>query len=133
MKKIIFIFITVIILIFTMENVFAKEAVNIVVLKATNEMKDGLPVYEEGGDEKSFMNICNKSFIKKSIELYSQAYKYSKLKNKDIYIAFKDNSGCHGNVGFYLRKNGKLYDKRKSPYIELSTGQFKKDMIPLNL
>ncbi|WML34486.1 helix-hairpin-helix domain-containing protein [Clostridium sp. OS1-26] len=125
MKKFIFVFITCIMLFFTMENVFAKDAANIVVLKATDELKDGFPVYEEGGDEKSFMDIYNKSFIKNSIELYAQAQQYSKLKNEDIYIAFKNNSGCYGRIGFYLKKDGKLYDKKKSPYIELSTNQLK--------
>lgn len=125
MRKIIFMFVTIILLLFTMENVYAKEVANVIVLKATNEMKDGFPVYEEGGDEKSFMDIYNKSFIKKSVELYSQAQQYSEFKNEDIYIAFRENSGCYGRVGFYLKKDGKLYDKSKSPYIELSTDQLK--------
>lgn len=123
MKKYIFVFFTCILLIFTTRSTFAIEPTNLTVLKATNEIKDGLPVYEEVKESKLFMDIYNKSFIKKSVELYGEAQKYSDLKNKDIYIAFRENSGCYGDIGFYLKKDGKLYDKTKSPYIELSSGQ----------
>ncbi|OOM68194.1 helix-hairpin-helix domain-containing protein [Clostridium sp. BL-8] len=111
------------------ENACAKEMTtetqNIIVLKGTDETKDGFPVYELMDDDKLFMDIYNKSFIKKSVELYGKALQYSNLDSKDIYFAFRENSGCYGNIGFYLKKDGQLYDKTKSPYIELSTGQLK--------
>jgi len=103
-----------------------KELPNIVVLKGTNETKDGKPVYELMEDDKAFVEIANNSFIKKSLELYSEAQKYSNIEDKNMYFAFKENSGCYGNVGFYLKKDGQLYDKTKSPYIELSIGQLKR-------
>lgn len=102
-----------------------KDLPNIVVLKGTNETKDGKPVYELMQDDKAFVEIANNSFIKKSLELYSEAQKYSNLEDKNMYFAFKENSGCYGNIGFYLKKDGQFYDKAKSPYIELSTGQLK--------
>lgn len=112
------------------ENVYAKEVItetpNVVVLKGTDETKDGFPVYELIDDNKLFMDIYNKSFIKKSVELYGKALQYSNLESKDIYFAFRENSGCYGRIGFYLKKNGQFYDKTKSPYIELSTGQLKR-------
>ena len=126
MRKFIFVFISCIVLIFAIESVSAKESSNVIMLKATNETKDGLPVYEEQGDDKIFMDIYNKSFIKKSVRIYGQAQQYSDLKD-DIYVVFRKNSGCYARIGFYLKKNGKLYDKRKSPYIELSTGQLKEN------
>jgi len=103
-----------------------KDLPNIIVLKGTEETKDGLPVYELMDDDKVFMEILNKSFIRKSIELYAEAQKYSNLKDKDMYFAFKENSGCHGDIGFYLKKDGQLYDKTKSPYIELYPGQLQR-------
>ena len=103
-----------------------KELPNIVVLKGTNETKDGRPVYELMEDDKAFVEIANNSFIKKSLELYSEAQKYSTMEDKNMYFAFKENSGCYGNIGFYLKKDGQLYDKTKSAYIELSTGQLKR-------
>ena len=112
------------------ENVSAKEIItetpNVIVLKGTDETKDGFPVYELIDDGKLFMDIYNKSFIKKSVELYGQAMQYSNLESKEIYFAFRENSGCYGRIGFYLKKDGQLYDKTKSPYIELSTGQLKR-------
>lgn len=132
MKKYIFIMICIICVMHLgiMKNVSAEEITkdlpNIVVLKGTDETKDGKPVYELMEDDKAFMEILNKSFIKKSIELYKEAQKYSNLKDKNMYFAFKENSGCYGNIGFYLKKDGQLYDKTKSPYIELSTGQLKR-------
>lgn len=102
-----------------------KELPNIVVLKGTDETKEGKPVYELMEDDKAFVEIANNSFIKKSLELYSEARKYSNLEDKNMYFAFKQNSGCYGNVGFYLKKDGQLYDKTRSPYIELSTGQLR--------
>lgn len=111
------------------ENVWADEITtetpNVIILQATDETKDGFPVYELMDDDKSFMDIYHKSFIKKSVELYGLALKYSDLPNNDIYIAFRKNSGCYGKIGFYLKKDGQLYDKTKSPFIELSTGQLK--------
>ncbi|EJO5348006.1 hypothetical protein NRP93_002107 [Clostridium botulinum] len=127
MKKFIFIFISFVMIILPTQNVSAKESPKVIVLKSTNETKEGFPVYEANGNDKLFMDIYNKSFIKKSIELYGEAQKYSDLKNQDIYLAFKKNSGCYGRIGFYLKKDGKIYDKTKSPYIELSTGQLKKN------
>lgn len=127
MKKYIFLFITAIMLFFPIGSVLAKETTNIIVLKAVNETKDGLPVYEEGGDYKTFMEVCNKSFIKESINLYELAQQYSTSKDEDFYVAFKKGSGCYGNIGFYLKKDGKLYDKTKSPYIELSPEQLSND------
>jgi DNA uptake protein and related DNA-binding proteins len=103
-----------------------KDLPNIVVLKGTDETKEGKPVYELMEDDKAFVQIANNSFIKKSLELYSEAQKYSAMEDKNIYFAFKENSGCYGNIGFYLKKDGKLYDKTKSAYIELSTGQLKR-------
>lgn len=132
MKKYIFMLIFALCIIsFTIrENVSAKEITpeipNVIVLKGTDETKDGFPVYELMDDDKLFMDIYNKSFIKKSVELYGLAMQYSNLKSKDIYIAFRKNSGCYGRIGFYLKKDGQLYDKTKSPYIELSTGQLKR-------
>ncbi|SQB92074.1 hypothetical protein [Clostridium tetanomorphum] len=123
MKKYIFLFITAIMVFFTIGKVSAKETTNIIVLKAVNETKDGFPVYEEGGDTKAFMEVYNKSFMKESINLYELAQQYSNSKNKDFYVAFKKGSGCYGSIGFYLKKDGKLYDKTKSPYIELSPDQ----------
>ncbi|MFW2491246.1 helix-hairpin-helix domain-containing protein [Clostridium chromiireducens] len=112
------------------ENVYAKEVItetpNVVVLKGTDETKDGFPVYELIDDNKLFMDIYNKSFIKKSVELYGKALQYSNLESKDIYFAFRENSGCYGRIGFYLKKDGQLYDKTKSPYIELSIDQLKR-------
>lgn len=131
MKKYIFMFIFVscIMLLVTRENVSAKEisaeTPNVIVLKGTDETKDGYPVYEPMDDDKLFMDIYNKSFIKKSVELYGKALQYSNLDSKDIYFAFRQNSDCYGNIGFYLKKDGQLYDKTKSPYIELSIGQLK--------
>jgi competence ComEA-like helix-hairpin-helix protein len=111
------------------ENVSAKEITietqNVIVLEGIDETKDGFPVYELMDDNKLFMDIYNKSFIKKSVELYREALQYSNLESKDIYFAFRENSGCYGRIGFYLKKDGQLYDKTKSPYIELSTGQLK--------
>ena len=83
-------------------------------------------MYELIDDDKLFMDIYNKSFIKKSVELYGKALQYSNLESKDIYIAFRENSGCYGRIGFYLKKDGQLYDKTKSPYIELSIDQLKR-------
>lgn len=103
-----------------------KDLPNIVVLKGTNETKEGKPVYELMEDDKAFVEISNNSFIKKSLELYSEAQKYSTMEDKNMYFAFKENSGCYGNIGFYLKKDGQLYDKTKSAYIELSTGQLKR-------
>ncbi len=123
MKKFTFIFLTCILLLLATKNAFAAESPNIILLKGTNEMKDGFPVYEEGGDNKAFMDIRSKSFIKKSIELYGLAQQYSDLKQGDLYLALKENSGCYGRVGFYLKKDGNLYDKRKSLCIELSSDQ----------
>ena len=123
MKKIICVFFTCILLIFTTKTAFASETPNVIVLKATNEIKNGFPVYEEGGEDKLFKDIYNKSFIKKSVKLYGEAQQYSDLKNEELYLAFKKNSGCYGRIGFYLKKGGKFYDKTKSPYIELSSGQ----------
>ncbi|WP_027624579.1 helix-hairpin-helix domain-containing protein [Clostridium lundense] len=123
MKKYIFLFITSIVLFFTIGKVSAKEIINIIVLKAGNETKDGFPVYEEGGDTKAFMEVYNKSFMKESIDLYGLAQQYSTSKNKKFYVAFKKGSGCYGSIGFYLKKDGKLYNKTKSPYIELSPDQ----------
>ncbi|BCZ48185.1 hypothetical protein psyc5s11_42520 [Clostridium gelidum] len=131
MKKYIFILIFALCIIsfVTKENVLAKEIStekpNVIVLKGTDETKDGFPVYELADDDKLFMDIYNKSFIKKSVELYGQAQKYSNLKSQDMYFAFREDSGCFGNIGFYLKKNGELYDKTKSPYIELRIGQLK--------
>lgn len=131
MKKYIFmlIFALCIMSLATKENVSAKEisteTTNVIVLKGSGETKDGLPVYELMDDDKVFMDIYNKSFIKKSIELYGEAQRYSNLKSKDIYIAFRKDSGCYGNIGFYLKKDGKYYDKTKAPYIELSHWQLK--------
>lgn len=132
MKKCIFILIfTLCIMTFAMkENVCAKEIAteipNVIVLKGTDESKDGFPVYELMDKDKIFMDIYNKSFIKKSVELYGTALQYSNLESKDIYFAFRENSGCYGRIGFYLKKDGQLFDKTKSPYIELSTGQLKR-------
>jgi len=42
-----------------------KDLPNIIVLKGTEETKDGLPVYELMDDDKVFMEILNKSFIRK--------------------------------------------------------------------
>jgi hypothetical protein len=129
MKKYIFvlIFALCIISIGTKENVSAKEISteipNVIVLKGTDETKDGFPVYELADDDKLFMDVYNKSFIKKSVELYGEAQKYSNLKSENMYFAFCKNSGCYGNIGFYLKKDGELYDKTKSPYIELSNYQ----------
>lgn len=131
MKKYIFMFIFVscIMLLVTRENVSAKEmsaeTPNVIVLKGTDETKNGYHVYEPMDDDKLFMDIYNKSFIKKSVELYGKALQYSNLDSKDIYFAFKENSGCYGRIGFYLKKDGQLYDKTKSPYIELSTEKLK--------
>ncbi len=112
------------------EDVSAKEIItetpNVLVLKGTDETKDGFPVYELMDDDKLFMDIYNKSFIKKSVELYRQALQYSDLESNDIYFAFRENSGCYGRIGFYLKKDGQLYDKTKSPYIELSTEQLER-------
>ncbi|MZK52676.1 helix-hairpin-helix domain-containing protein [Clostridium beijerinckii] len=106
------------------EDVSAKEIItetpNVIVLKGTDETKDGFPVYEPMDDDKLFMDIYNKSFIKKSVELYGQALQYSNLESNDIYFAFRENSGCYGRIGFYIKKDGQFYDKTKSPYIELS-------------
>jgi hypothetical protein len=102
-----------------------KNLPNIVVLKGTDETKDGKPIYEPMEDDKAFIQIANNSFIKKSLELYSEAQKYSTMEDKNMYFAFKENSGCYGNIGFYLKKNGQIYDKTKSAYIELSTWQLK--------
>jgi len=108
------------------ENVSAKEITtekpNVIVLKGTDETKDGFPVYELADDDKLFMDIYEKSFIKKSVELYGLAQQYSNLKSEDIYFAFRESSGCYGRIGFYLKKDGQLYDKTKSPFIELSNG-----------
>lgn len=131
MKKYIFMLVFALCIMFfgIKENVSAKEITtetpNVIVLKGTDETKDGYPVYEPMDDDKLFMDIYNKSFIKKSVELYGKALQYSNLDSKDIYFAFRQNSGCYGNIGFYLKKDGQLYDKTKSPYIELSTGQLK--------
>ena len=82
MKKYIFMFIFVscIMLLVTRENVSAKEmsaeTPNVIVLKGTDETKDGYPVYEPMDDDKLFMDIYNKSFIKKSVELYGKALQY---------------------------------------------------------
>lgn len=112
------------------ENVSAKEITTetpkVIVLKGTDETKDGFHVYELMDDDKVFMDIYNKSFIKKSVELYGEALKYSNLENKDIYFAFRENSGSYGRIGFYLKKDGQLYDKTKSPYIELPNWQLKR-------
>lgn len=120
MKKLIIIFTAFIILFLINGHVFAKGMPNIIVLEGTGEMKNGSPVYEECGNKKIFMEVYNKSFIKESMKLYELAQQYSNLKDKDFYVAFKKNSGCYGSIGFYLKKDGKLYDKTKSPYIELS-------------
>jgi len=91
------------------ENVSPKEIAteipNIIVLKGTDETKAGFPVYKLADDYKLFMNIYEKPFIKKSVELYGVAQKHSNLKSKDIYFAFKNNSGCYGRIGFYLKKD----------------------------
>lgn len=125
MKKLIIIFITCIMLIITTKVVLAEDIVpNIIVLNGTDETKEGYPVYEEGGDKQAFVNLYDQTFIKKSVEIYAiAANKYSDLKEKDLYVAFKKNSGCYGGIGFYLKKDGELYDKTKSPFIELSTNQ----------
>jgi hypothetical protein len=106
------------------ENVSAKEitteAPNVIVLKGSGETNEGFPVYELMDDDKSFMDSYKKCFIKKSIELYGEAQQYANIKSKDMYFAFRENSGCYGSIGFYLKKDGELYDKTKSPYIELS-------------
>ena len=51
------------------EDVSAKEIItetpNVIVLKGTDETKDGFPVYKLMDDDKLFMDIYNKSFIKK--------------------------------------------------------------------
>jgi competence ComEA-like helix-hairpin-helix protein len=123
MKKLITIFIAFVISFLINGHTFAKEIPNMIILKGTSEMKDGFPIYEEGGDNKAFMEVYNKSFVKESMKLYELAQQYSNLKDKDFYLAFKKGSGCYGSVGFYLKKDGKLYDKTKSPYIELSPEQ----------
>lgn len=103
----------------------AQDLPKIVLLKGTEETKDGKPVYEPMEENKDFIQLTHNSFIKKSLKLYSEAQKYSTLEEKNMYFAFKENSGCYGDVGFYLKKDSQLYDKTKSPYIELSTWQLK--------
>ncbi len=127
MKKLITIFTAFIMLFLINGHVFAKEIPNIIILKGTSEMKGGFPIYEERGDNKAFMEVYNKSFVKESMNLYKIAQQYSNLKDKDFYLAFKKGSGCYGSIGFYLKKDGKLYDKTKSPYIELSPEQLSND------
>lgn len=102
-----------------------KDVPKIVLLKGTEETKEGKPVYEPMEENKDFIQITHNSFIKKSLELYSKAQKYSDLEDKNMYFAFKQNSGCYGDVGFYLKKDSQIYDKTKSPYIELSAGQLR--------
>lgn len=133
MKKYVFVIVCILFImqLSIIEQVSAEETQkalpNIIVLKGTNETKDGLPVYEPMEENKAaFVKIANNSFIKKSIEFYSEAQKYSNLEDKNMYFAFKENSGCHGDIGFYLKKDGQLYDKTKSPYIELYPGQLKR-------
>lgn len=94
---------------------------NILLLKACDETKNDYPVYEEMEYSENFNNIYNNSFLKESFNLFEEAKKYSDLDDKNIYIAFRKNSGCYGRIGFYLKKDNQLYDKTKSPYIELST------------
>lgn len=127
MKKYVFLFITAIILFIARGNVYAKEVPNIIILHAANETKNGFQVYEEGGDTDAFMKVYNKSFMKESINLYELAKQYSNIKDKEFYVAFKKGSGCYGRIGFYLKKNGNLYDKTKSPYVELSSEQLTND------
>lgn len=114
-----------IMILFNEKNVLAKEIPTIKVLKATNDIQNGLPIYEVGGDGKTFEKIYDNSFIKKSIELYGEAQKYAQIKSDEIYLIFKENSGCYGRIGFYLKENGQIKDKTKSPYIELSTSMLK--------
>jgi len=126
MKKYIFVlmFVLCIISLEKKEIVSAKEISteipNVIVLKGSGETKDGFPVYELMDDDKLFMDSYNKCFIKKLIELYGKAQQYANIKSQDMYLAFCEDSGCYGSIGFYLKKDGELYDKTKSPYIELS-------------
>lgn len=65
------IFVSCLMLFGTKEAVLAKEmpkeTINIVFLNGTDETKDGFPVYELMNDNKSFWDIYNQTFIKKSI------------------------------------------------------------------
>ena len=100
---------------------------NIILLKACSETKNNYPVYEEMGYSKEFNEMYNSSFLKESFNLFEEAKKYSNLDDKNMYVAFRKNSGCYGRIGFYLKKHNKLYDKTKSPYIELNTDDLKAD------
>lgn len=98
---------------------------NIILLNYCDEDENGYPVYEEIESSDEFDDVYNNSFVKKSFELYNLAKKYSDVEDKNIYIAFRKNSGCSGEIGFYLKKDNKLYDKTNSPCIELGTNSLK--------
>ncbi|SNS19431.1 competence protein ComEA helix-hairpin-helix repeat region [Anaerovirgula multivorans] len=121
MKKLLIIFILCTMLFFPSGSAYAQESCPISILTPTNETKNGFPVFLSDVDSQEFWNIYNNSFIKKSVELYQEAQKYSDFKDERVYLTFKENSGRYARSGFYLKEDGFYYDKTKSPYIELST------------
>ena len=125
MKKTILIFIVFVVVFTTSIPVFAFESniPDVVILSTTDEEKDGYPVLEESTQDEYVKSLINNSFMKKSLELYSMAQKYSKKNNEPFYLTFKPNSGEYGRIGFYLKKDGMLIDKTSSPYIELNSSE----------
>ncbi|MCX7711813.1 MAG: helix-hairpin-helix domain-containing protein [Clostridia bacterium] len=123
MKKLVFILIMLIAILLSAMPIRAleKEVPEVVILSTTNEQKDGFAVLEEGWQNQSVQALINNSFMKKSLQIYSIAQKYSNTKGEPFYLTFKPNSGEYGRIGFYLKKGGTLIDKTSSPYIELNT------------
>lgn len=92
----------------------------VIVLSATDEVKDGYPVLEKRAGSRKLDELVNHSFIKKSLEIYKNALKYSGTMDDVFYLSFKPQSGEYGRIGFYLKSNGQLLDMTSTPYIEIN-------------